>query len=181
LKLNAAYAEGWMFLNTTYQDFCYRPEAIDPNTSSPMGVTLTPETPFSDKLQPSESEPEDELHENNNDDNKTVQERNFNANFWLDSNWATTELPTRFVSPCNPSPPGLGSNKMFLLDYFINDLIPRCTTWPVENPFIRVILPICLSAINEPLFYNIMAISSYQLYMLKDKRFAMPTLYFYIL
>lgn len=126
LKLNAAYAEDWMFLNTTYQDFCSRPGAIDQNSSTPMRVTLATELPSSNTLQPSELEPEDELYECNNDGNETVQERNYDADIWLDDNWATTELPTPFVLPYNPSPLGLGSDEMFLLDYFTNGLIPRC-------------------------------------------------------
>jgi hypothetical protein len=71
----------------------------------------------------------------------------------------------------NPSPFALAENEMYLLDYFTHGVSPRCTTWPADNPYARIILPLCMSALNEPLFNSVIAVASHQLSLLNDRRF----------
>ena len=71
----------------------------------------------------------------------------------------------------NPSPFALGDRELYLLDYFTNNLLARCTTWPADNPFVRTLIPVCLSSPHQPLFNTIMATACHQLFLLNDQRF----------
>lgn len=163
-----------MFLNTTYQDFRFSLELVehtDPETpdiaqaltylESSLNLTPSSEPAFSDDR---------ELFSICRK-NFTLQGGNSSDDLMLENDDSINQSPLYLFVAQNPSPFRLGGSEVFLLDYFTNGLIPRCTTWPADNPFVRIVVPICLSAINGPLFHTVMAIASHQLYLLDDKRF----------
>lgn len=82
-----------------------------------------------------------------------------------------SDVTTPWALIRNPSPFALADNEMYLLDYFTHGVSPRCTTWPADNPYARIILPLCMSALNEPLFNSVIAVASHQLSLLNDRRF----------
>lgn len=86
-----------------------------------------------------------------------------------ETTWSDVTTPWTLVR--NPSPFALADNEMYLLDYFTHGVSPRCTTWPADNPYARIILPLCMSALNKPLFNSVIAVASHQLSLLNDRRF----------
>lgn len=87
--------------------------------------------------------------------------------------WSTQTLC--FPVGRNPSPFAFKNNEMYLLNYFVYDISPRCTTWPMDNPFAQAIMPVCISALDTPIFNIVVAVSSHQLTLLNDSRFENDT------
>lgn len=71
----------------------------------------------------------------------------------------------------NPSFFSLQEDEAYLLDYFTYGVTPRCTTWAVDNPFARTMLPLCISSLGRPIFNTILAVASQQHSLLEGGRF----------
>ncbi|KAJ5232561.1 hypothetical protein N7468_005517 [Penicillium chermesinum] len=168
--IQSTFIEDWMFLNTTPADFVLPLEPL--GLSGPdlprIEQAVEDPDPFVDIMSLLDSDCPGNLQEHF--ENTTEQCYNRDEDSMLGGRWIN-QSPTESYIPYELSPFGLNGKQLILLDYFTHKLIPRCTTWPVENPFVSIILPICLSATEKPLFYTVMAISSHQLSMLEDKRF----------
>ena len=149
-----------MFLNTTYSDFgCYKSKGIatvEQPVSEPAPTSLHSMPPILESIDShdSGSSHQSEVHLPGEDLDQYLYPKSAHAS----SPWTTSD-PFRLSVVYSLSPFALGDTETYLLDYFTNGLVPRCTTWPAENPFLRTIIPICLSALNEPLFNTIMAVA----------------------
>lgn len=171
-----AWTQEWMFLNTTYQDFQPKLSSNDILDIDPLGVKpafVSLELYLGPSSRPSTSLGLDGI----GSQDQPYVPRDADHGLWSETGEAMASLvvsDSSLYQPRmirSPSPFALGNNEAFLLDYFTNGLAPQCTTWPAENPFVRTIVPICISALNEPLFNTIMAVACHQLSLLNDRRF----------
>ncbi|KAH6991380.1 fungal-specific transcription factor domain-containing protein [Ilyonectria sp. MPI-CAGE-AT-0026] len=188
--------EDWMFLNTTYQDFKHyldpdnlcngsmldEASSYAPFWPSPAFTTIAAPRTLDGRCWDSEDPlvATPRILDGNGWDFGVNQD----VNIFQADDVDMSLMPTNraHVATCsnpifcwpivqNPSPFALGDNEMYLLNYFTHGVSPRCTTWPADNPFARTILPVCMSALDKPLFNIVMAVASHQLSLLNDSRF----------